>query len=233
MKFMLSRAAIFALISISFSAFSGCIGGDSNEAPEVLLWPSVAEAQINHSVTFSAFAKNFDNSTLEFHWSFGDGNAGSGASIVHVFGAPGIFNISVEALDSNGTYAKASRNFVVYSYSEFNGSMQPGNRSYFFEISNASKMIVFQVICQDHSKLNSTNLSFYDSTGREMTPTMMVTPKQLGDGTYVRKIYIKNETGLPSGNWEFRVNSREALSPIVKIAAYPTTYTAPPCCANG
>ncbi|MDD5502839.1 MAG: PKD domain-containing protein [Candidatus Thermoplasmatota archaeon] len=233
---MLSRAAILAVALIVISVFSGCISDDSQgsekETPEVLLWPSIDQARLGETVSFTGFGIGFDNSTLQFYWNFGDGATGTEAIANHKFLSPGVFNVSVEAHDANGTYARAYRNFVAYFYDEFQDEIFAGNKSYFYNVSESSKMVVFQVISSEETKLNGSSISFIGGLGKNVVPTGAKFV-ELADGRYAKKISVKSETGFPAGNWEFRINSSEAFSFTVKIAIYPTTYTAPPCCANG
>lgn len=52
-------------------------------------------------------------STPEFAWDFGDGTAGSGASVTHTYGAAGVYTVTVKATDGGGNVTTSSRQIQI------------------------------------------------------------------------------------------------------------------------
>ncbi|WP_233164448.1 PKD domain-containing protein [Chromobacterium sp. ASV23] len=69
---------------------------------------SATTAAIGQSVTFTANSSDPQNLPLTFSWDFGDGSAGSGATVSHTFNKAGTYNVSVTASDTSGLQATAS-----------------------------------------------------------------------------------------------------------------------------
>jgi len=61
---------------------------------------SVLQAFVDEAVVFSVGASDVNQDPLAYTWNFGDGTFGSGASVVHVFSAPGTYNVVVTVSDN-------------------------------------------------------------------------------------------------------------------------------------
>ncbi|CAM2065643.1 PKD domain-containing protein [Sulfidibacter corallicola] len=73
------------------------------EPPTALIEMDPASGAIaGQPVIFSGRGSSSDNGALtHFHWSFGDGGAGNGPEIYHVFHQPGIYPVSLMVVDSS------------------------------------------------------------------------------------------------------------------------------------
>jgi PKD repeat protein len=77
--------------------------------PTVTLQQSAATVPVGQGVTFGATATTDDGAEItSLAWAFGDGQAGSGASVTHAYGAPGTYSVTVTATDANGRTAGAT-----------------------------------------------------------------------------------------------------------------------------
>lgn len=64
---------------------------------------TTAEVLLGESVTFTAGAStDAEGEAISYAWGFGDGTTGSGATTSHTFGAAGLYDIAVRAIDSAG-----------------------------------------------------------------------------------------------------------------------------------
>ena len=84
-------------------------------APPVLSAPPTSDSNtgtVGQPVAFSVAATDPGGNQLSYTWNFGDGSSAVGANVSHVFGAFGIYTVTVTV--SDGTNAVASTlNFVV------------------------------------------------------------------------------------------------------------------------
>jgi predicted transcriptional regulator len=88
----------------------------------------------NESITFSANGSyDADGDNLQFHWSFGDGQTGSGWTVVHIYSTPGNYSISLNitdgkasALSTCGLIIKRPNQVPVARVPIFNGTGADG-----------------------------------------------------------------------------------------------------------
>ena len=87
----------------------------SNHAPvaSVSLSPAAVPIAGASTLTFTATASDPDGDPVTLSWQFGDGQAGSGATVSHVFAEGGTYAVVLTATDSHGESAKVTTNVVV------------------------------------------------------------------------------------------------------------------------
>lgn len=95
------------------------------------------------SVTFTATGNDPDGDALTYSWSFGDGTSATGASVTHVFAAPGTFNVSVTAND--GKQGTATGNATVTARS-LAGAWVSQARAWDFEIQHSGSRITGRLL---------------------------------------------------------------------------------------
>lgn len=196
------------------------------------------EAEAGAAVTFTGFASGFDNSTVEFHWDFGDGETSvamgaSNATVNHTYASLGVYKPALNVTDSKGHFATAAKGIVVYYHREMQGETNAGRETiYSVPVPENAEMLVFKVICDSSSKLEGVDISVFDSENTIVRYSAMVDKKPLSDRSFAKKLVAKNLTGTARGEWTVRVHSREDSSYRIEFAVYPVVYDIPPCCAG-
>jgi N-acetylneuraminic acid mutarotase len=73
-----------------------------NTPPVIASGPTATPSTVTvrQPVSFAAVATDVDHEALIISWIFGDGSTGTGASINHIFTAPGVYTVSVSVLDA-------------------------------------------------------------------------------------------------------------------------------------
>lgn len=73
-------------------------------------------ASPNETVSFSAEGSvDRDGQIIEYKWNFGDGNAGQGMNVEHVYKKPGVYKVTLTATDDSGTKnSKAAASLKVF-----------------------------------------------------------------------------------------------------------------------
>jgi len=66
-------------------------------------------------LTFSASGSDPEGSGLTYSWVFGDGNTGSGQTVVHTYGSAGSFTVTLTIRDSGGATGTSSQTITVKS----------------------------------------------------------------------------------------------------------------------
>jgi PKD repeat protein len=195
------------------------------------------DAEAGAVVTFTGFASGFDNSTIEFHWDFGDGQVSvargvNNSSVNHTYDSLGIYKPALSVTDSRGRFAAAKKGIVVYYHEEMQCNASAGEEgSYTFLVPEAAEMIVLKVICDSSCVLNDLDISVSDSKNTSVRHGNIVNAS-LSDGNFAKKLVAKNLTGTARGEWTARVHSRKDGSYRIEIAVYPIVYDIPPCCAG-
>ncbi len=83
-------------------------------APTVIVTASPPLAVPGQIVSFTAIASSIDGDILSYKWDFDDGeSAGNSPAVTHSFDAPGIYQVTVEVLDSTGHIASDSAQVTV------------------------------------------------------------------------------------------------------------------------
>src|SRR5262245_36855794 len=136
----LGRSRIFGFLA-GVAILSACgKGGGSPAAPSrgngmptvtVNATPSTTALAASTVVTFTASATDPDGDPLTYNWAFGDGEAGSGASVTHVYRSAGTYNATVTVTDGKGGSATAAAPVVVRS---LNGRWRSEARAWIFEL---------------------------------------------------------------------------------------------------
>jgi PKD repeat protein len=63
----------------------------------------------NETVTFTAYANYNPNTTVSFHWDFGDNTTSSGQIATHMYTAAGTYNVTLNVTDSEGLWDTQSQ----------------------------------------------------------------------------------------------------------------------------
>ena len=86
----------------------------NNVAPEVTA-TLPAEVEQGSVAVFTAEGMDTENDVLclEYAWSFGDGSMGYGAEVEHVYAMPGMYTVTVKAIDDNYAMDEQSITIVV------------------------------------------------------------------------------------------------------------------------
>ncbi len=109
-------ATVTATDSVGGATVSGSVQLQITPVPVVLTsgpTPSSSPAGVGQNVTFSAAATGTPGITLSYAWNFGDGNMGTGASIMHIYTAPGNYTVTVTVTDGLGGHASGTLMLTV------------------------------------------------------------------------------------------------------------------------
>jgi PKD repeat protein len=68
---------------------------------------------VKTAVAFTAKASDPDGDEVQFHWSFGDGSAGSGSHPTHAYSSPGTYVVTLLVSDGNGDVTSKSTDVVI------------------------------------------------------------------------------------------------------------------------
>ena len=112
------RAAAIALVFAS--AAPACHEGNpvrASPAVTVLRTPDGAAIAGATEVVFTATVSDTSGDTLTVSWDLGDGQKATGASVVHVYAAEGVFPVAVTASDSHGGVTTVGSSITVGSLS--------------------------------------------------------------------------------------------------------------------
>lgn len=96
-----------------------------NHMPTIVSGPTATPpvAKVGVAVQFSIVTQDFNGQPLTIAWDFGDGTNGSGATVSHMYAAPGLYMVSVTGTDSDNQTVTASLTEVIYA--DANGDGQP------------------------------------------------------------------------------------------------------------
>jgi hypothetical protein len=79
------------------------IGADEYDAPQAITGLQIATSQPARSGQTTIFAARAENGThISYTWDFGDGSVGTGPVIMHVYSAPGIYQVTLTAENNLG-----------------------------------------------------------------------------------------------------------------------------------
>ena len=125
MKSFFSRQYLKALLQllVCLLLFTGCSGGDGDgsgtagsekAAPEAAFTVSIDSGTAPLSVSFDASeSADSDGTITTYAWSFGDGNAGSGSILTHIYQTSGDYTAILTVTDDDGLTGTASRKIAV------------------------------------------------------------------------------------------------------------------------
>ncbi|MHA2503451.1 MAG: PKD domain-containing protein, partial [Candidatus Kariarchaeaceae archaeon] len=87
----------------------------TNGIPNVSILSDRSSAIEDETIEFNADVSdaNSDLDTLQYIWSFGDGNYRTGPSVSHTYETSGTFTIALTVFDNDGAMGTAQRSFVV------------------------------------------------------------------------------------------------------------------------
>jgi PKD repeat protein len=119
---------------VCFAALAS--GVFANQAPSLTLPASATPnpVQAGQSVTLSVTAEDPDGDTLTYTWTFGDGTPDAlGATVTHVYAAPGIYEALILVQDGHGNQANDFVGVAVIAeaaaldidFSKFAGKLTP------------------------------------------------------------------------------------------------------------
>lgn len=115
------RLAVAALCALVVACGGG--GGDSPPSPTVL--PATvaiandARAEAGTAATFKTDLAT--TSGLTFHWDFGDGTSGTGATASHAYAKPGTYSVTVAVANAAEDLRTATSTIQVGAYANVNG----------------------------------------------------------------------------------------------------------------
>jgi PKD repeat protein len=117
---------VLCLLLVLPACGGGSSGGSSsspaapstpNQAPtgSFTISPSNIALMAATVLTFVASGRDPEGGALTYTWSFGDGTAGSGASVQHTFNTAGVFTVTVTIGDPAGATGTSSQSVTVKS----------------------------------------------------------------------------------------------------------------------
>lgn len=120
------------IISCSVTTTSGCSFGLSDTSNTISVTvvglPNIscfADSFITGQPTyFNALVDSGGIAPFTYLWDFGDQTMGSGSSVAHIYASPGVFDIQVNVIDSNGCPGVCNSVVTIFSqlYADFTGS---------------------------------------------------------------------------------------------------------------
>lgn len=106
------------LILVAVFGLSGCFGGGSSSSsgsrePSGTMAAFTTSGPSTAGEPQSFDASDSDGSGLIYRWDFGDGDAGNGARIAHVYDSAGTYSVVLKVTDASGNAATATRTIDV------------------------------------------------------------------------------------------------------------------------
>jgi hypothetical protein len=114
----MAAAAVLAVVA---GALSACGGGSPTAGPNAppagtFTFAPGTPALVGATVVrFTANGTDPEGDAISYAWNFGDGGSATGASVTHVFGAAGSFNVALTLSDGKGAQSTAANTVVAKS----------------------------------------------------------------------------------------------------------------------
>lgn len=158
------------------------------------------------SLAFEASAIDPEGTPVAFEWDFGDGATSHDAKPSHAYAAPGVYTVSVRAIDAGGQFAEASARVVVDGAWFAEGSLGPADavsEAFAFPVAVGAKEIDITLAFEE-SVVNDLEVAVFDAAGAEVART----DAGLG-GAASRAVTIGKPT---PGEWSVRVVKDSGVS---------------------
>ena len=104
----------------TFGALEGSNAGGTdafvarlNERPVASFIFCPAHPVVGEAAAFDASSSTEDDPIVSYGWTFGEGSAGAGRKIAHVFPAPGTYTATLVVTDESGLTDSTSRDVIV------------------------------------------------------------------------------------------------------------------------
>lgn len=176
-----------------------------DRAPSVGL-RAPAVGVMGEPLAFEAFGSDPEGTPLAFQWDFGDGATSHDARPTHAYAAPGVYVVSVRAIDGAGQRAEDSARVVVDGAWRTEGTLGPmdaQSAAFAFPVAPGAREVKVALVFEE-GVVNDLEVALFDAAGKEVARS----DAGLG-GAASRALYVEKPA---PGEWSLRVVKDSGVS---------------------
>lgn len=187
----------------------------NNLPPTAILMVSHSNATVGQGIGFfSLFSLDPDGVIVNHHWSFGDGNVGSGSVVVYAYAASGTYQVTLTVTDNCGATSSRSAVVTVSGGNPCAGNVPPTASAGEDQETQAGQPVTFSAAGSQDANGNITSYTWDFGDG------------QFGMGLTTSHTYVQ------SGTYIVTLMVTDACEALASDTATVIVYDADPCSRN-